>query len=268
MTSSGLNVHEAGDGPALLLLHAFPCDGSMWAPQMEAAARSGWRVLAPDLPGFGVSPLPDAAPDLDVVVDAILDVLDERDIDRAVVAGSSMGGYLAMGLLRHRPSLVGALVLCGTKANADGEGARANREVLAQRVLADPGETAAILQTSVLPNLLGATSHRDRPSAVGLVRRWIAVADADTVAWYQRAMARRPDSLSDLADADVPTLVVWGEEDAMSGRAEQDAMVTAAADSRLQVVAGAGHLVTLEEPEVVNDALLSFLETIAGPRHA
>lgn len=268
MTSSGLYVHEAGDGPALLLLHAFPCNGGMWVPQMEAAARSGWRVLAPDLPGFGASPLPDADPDLDVVVDGILDVLAERDIDRAVVGGSSMGGYLAMGLLRRKPSLVGALVLCGTKANADGEQAKANRETLATRVLAAPDQTASILQGSVLPNLLGATSHRDRPSAVGQVRRWIGDADAATVAWYQRAMARRPDSLSDLADADIPTLVVWGEEDAMSGRGEQDAMVSAASDARLQVVSGAGHLVTIEEPEVVNDALLSFLETIAGPRHA
>jgi pimeloyl-ACP methyl ester carboxylesterase len=268
MTTSNLYVHEAGDGPALLLLHAFPCDGSMWAPQMEAAARSGWRAVAPDLPGFGASALPSEDPDLDVVVDDLLEVLAERDIDRAVVCGSSMGGYLTMGLLRRRASLVAAVVLCGTKATADGSAARANREHLAKRVLAAPGETPAILQDAVLPNLLGATSHRDRPAAVDQVRRWIGAVQADTVAWYQRAMARRPDSVADLAAAGVPALVVWGEEDAMSSREEQELMVGAASGSRLQIVANAGHLVTIEEPEVVNDGLLSFLEALPGERDA
>lgn len=263
-----MNVRELGDGPVLLLLHAFPCDGRMWDPQMRATAEAGWRVLVPDLPGFGTSPLLAAAPDLDVVADALLAELDDRDVERAVVGGVSMGGYLAMALIRRRPSLVAGLVLGGTKASADSEEARANRERLAQRVLESPEQTRAILEEAVLPGLLGDTSRQRRPEVVERVRGWVGAADAASVAWYQRAMAGRPDSIADIADADVPTLVLWGEEDALSSRAEQDRMVAAPSDARLAAVAGAGHLVNVEAADLATSALLAFLETVKGPRHA
>lgn len=263
-----MTIRELGDGPVLLLLHAFPCDGRMWDPQMRAAAEAGWRVLVPDLPGFGGSALLSGEPDLEEVARALLVELDVRDVERAVVGGVSMGGYLAMALIRLRPSLIAGLVLGGTKASADSEEARANRERLAQRVLSPPEQTGPILEEAVLPGLLGDTSRQRRPEVVERVRGWVAGAEAASVAWYQRAMAGRPDSIADLADADVPTLVLWGEEDALSSRAEQDRMVAAPSDSRLVAVAGAGHLVNVEAPEEATAALLGFLETVKGPRHA
>ena len=263
-----MHVRELGDGPVLLLLHAFPCDGRMWDPQMRAAADAGWRVLVPDLPGFGSSELLDAAPDLDAVADALLTMLDDYDVERAVVGGVSMGGYLTMALIRRRPSLLAGIALCGTKASADSEEARANRERLAAMFEDAPDETSRILEQAVLPGLLGETSRQERPEVVARVRSWLADARPASVAWYQRAMAGRPGSLADIADADLPTLVLWGEEDALSPRSEQDLMVGAPSDARLAAVPRAGHLVNVEAPEAATSALLAFLDTVRGPRHA
>lgn len=263
--SSPLHVRDEGEGPVLVLLHAFPCDGRMWEPQARATAEAGWRVLVPDLPGFGRSPLPDSEPSLDAVADAVLAMLEDRGVDRCVLGGISLGGYVAMALLRARPDTVAGLLLCDTKATADAEAARDNRERLALRCLASPQETAQILEEAVLPGLLGDTTRADRPEVVERVRGWLDDAEADAVAWYQRAMAARPDSRTTLAAVEVPVLIVWGDEDVLSPRAEQDLMRAAVPGADLVVVEGAGHLANVEDPPEVTAAVLGLLEVVRGP---
>lgn len=267
-TPESLHVRDVGDGPVLVLLHAFPCDGRMWDPQAAAAAAAGWRVLVPDLPGFGASSMPEAAPSLSVVAAAVIGMLEDRGIDRCVLGGVSLGGYVAMELVRARPTMLAGLVLCDTKASADGPEARANRERLAELVLESADGAGRILEEAVLPGLLGVTTREHRPLVVELVRGWLHAADPSAVAWYQRAMADRPDSVADLADVDLPTLVVWGEEDALSDRTEQERMVNAVTDARLVVVPESGHLANVEDPEAVSAAIVQFLGVVRGPRHA
>lgn len=260
-----MHVRDEGDGPVLVLLHAFPCDGRMWAAQAEAAVADGWRVLVPDLPGFGRSPLPDAAPSLAVVATALAGELEHRGIERCVLGGISLGGYLAMELLRQRPDLVAGALLCDTKATADSAAARESRERLALMCLATPAETARILEQAVLPGLLGDTTRRERADVVARVSGWLGAATAESVAWYQRAMAARPDSQAVLETLDVPVLVVCGEEDALSPRAEQDLMTSAAVDAELVVVRRAGHLANVEDPAAVTAAVRRLLEVVRGP---
>ena len=263
-----MHVREYGDGPVVVLLHAFPCDGRMWEPQAQRIAAAGWRVLVPDLPGFGQTPLLPGDPSLVRVAHAVLAELGTRDVSRAVVGGVSLGGYVAMELVRARPSLLAGLMLCDTKASADGDEARANRERLAGLATEPGAEVGRLLEQAVLPGLLGATTRSERPAVVDRVIGWLHEADGQAVAWYQRAMADRPDSLADLADLDLPTLVVWGEEDALSDRAEQDRMVGAVSDATLVVVPRAGHLANVEDPEPVGAAMVQYLEVVRGPRHA
>jgi len=267
-TGVELGVRDAGDGPVLVLLHAFPCDGRMWEPQAAAAMAAGWRVLVPDLPGFGASPLPEAEPSLAIVAEAVIGMLEDRGIDRCVLGGVSLGGYVAMELVRARPTMLAGLLLCDTKAAADGPEARANRERLAGLALAAGDGAGHLLEQAVLPGLLGDTTRERRPEVVERVRGWLHAADPSAVAWYQRAMALRPDSLADLAEVDLPTLVVWGDQDALSDRAEQDRMVAAVSDASLVVVPGAGHLANVEVPEAVSAAIVQFLGVVRGPRHA
>ncbi len=245
-------------GPPIVLLHAFPLDHRLWEYQATHLAALGFDVIVPDLPGFGGTALPDAAPSLQVIADIVLAQLDEHGIDRCVLGGVSLGGYVAMAILRQRPDLATGVVLCGTKATADGDQARANRERLAQLVLDTPHDCARILEQAVLPGLLGDTSRADRPDVVATVREWLADAPADTVAWYQRAMALRPDSMDVLAGLDVPALVIWGPEDALSPRAEQDLMIDALIDGRLVLIESAGHLALIERPDAVSEAIADF----------
>lgn len=246
--------------PVVVLLHAFPLDHRLWDAQAAQLRALGYEVIVPDLPGFGGTVLPGADPSLEVVAELALDQL--AGVDRCVLGGVSLGGYVAMAMLRKRPDLAGAVVLSGTKATADGEQARDNRERLARLVLDSPHDCARILEQAVLPGLLGDTSRAERPAVVAQVRGWLADAPADTVAWYQRAMAVRPDSLEVLAGLRVPALVAWGEEDALSARSEQDLMMSALVDGRLSIVEAAGHLALIERPGEVGEIIAGFVTAL------
>ena len=257
--TAALMVRELGDGPPVLLLHAFPCDGRMWLPQAEELADAGFGVIVPDLPGFGGSPLLDGPPSLAAVADILIEWLDGHGIERCVLGGVSLGGYVSMALLRVRPDLATRLLLCDTKATADAEPAREKRERLAQLCLAAPAETGRILEQAVLPGLLGDTTRASRPQVVSVVRGWLDEATAEAVAWYQRAMAARPDSMELLAGLEVPALVLFGDEDALSPASEQELMLAAMSQSRRVEVKGAGHLANVEIPTRVASEILGFL---------
>lgn len=250
--------------PTVVLLHAFPFDRHVWDGVVDALADADWDVVVPDLRGFGESAYgedgPDDEPALALMARDVLGILDRIGVSSAVVAGISMGGYVAMELARQDPARIAGLVLVDTKATADSDEARANRLKVAEQVLA-AGSTEALARAMV-PTVLGTTSLEERPAVVAQVRTWIESADPAAVAWAQRAMAARPDSLADLASLAVPALVVWGAEDAMSPRSEQDLMVEALRDARLVVVPECGHLSTVEAPEQVAAALVTFLDDV------
>lgn len=266
MTS--LSVRDEGDGPVAVLLHAFPCDGRLWDAQAAALVGAGWRVIVPDLPGFGESDPLAGPPSLPAVADAVIAMIDERSIDRCVLGGVSLGGYVAMAVLAKRPDLAAAVVLADTKATADAPAARENRLRLAEMCEQAPDQTARILEQSVLPGLLGDTTRATRPAVVDRVRGWLASVPAESVAWYQRAMADRPDSLGVLAGLEVPALVVWGDEDALSSRAEQDLMLGSLVHGDLCVVEGAGHLALVESPDEVSWHLRRFGEVVRGQQQS
>jgi pimeloyl-ACP methyl ester carboxylesterase len=263
--TDALFIDDEGDGIAIVLLHAFPCDSRMWGPQSAALRAAGFRVLVPDLPGFGRSVLLDDGPSLVRVADRIIRGVESRGVDRFVLGGVSLGGYVAMAMISSRPELVLGLALCDTKATDDSRTARDNRERLAQMCLAAPDETARILEQAVLPGLLGDTTRAGRPNVVADVRSWLAEARPETVAWYQRAMAARPDSREALAGLTTPSLVVWGDEDVLSPREEQDLMLASLPEAKLVAVEKAGHLANVERPDAVTAALLDLLARVRPP---
>lgn len=246
---------EVGSGRPLLLLHAFPLSSAMWLAQREHLSASA-RVVTPDLRGFGGSALGDDEPSLDRCADDVAALLDRLGLDKVVLGGLSMGGYVAMALLRHHPDRVEALLLADTKASADPEPARANRLRIADAVLADG---TGVLLDEVLPKLLGTTSVSSRPHVVGRVRGLVQSAPPAAVAWAQRAMAERPDSFDVLGAADVPALVVVGDEDQLSTAEDAQAMVDALPQGRLAVLPGSGHLTAVEVPDTFNLAVSRFL---------
>lgn len=245
-----------GAGPALLLLHAFPLGLAMWDEQVRALAK-GHQVVRFDARGFGGSPPGDGLLTMERIADDAVGVLDRLGVPSAVVGGLSMGGYAALALARRHPDRIRALVLADTRAGADSPEAKAGRAAQAERVRR---EGARAIADAVLPKLLGATSHRERPDLVARVRSLIEANPPRGIADALAGLAARADSTATLREIRVPTLVVVGDEDAITPLAEAEALQRGIPGSRLAVVARAGHLSNMENPAEFNRHVGSFLE--------
>jgi pimeloyl-ACP methyl ester carboxylesterase len=259
MTTIDLHVREAGSGLPVVLLHAFPLSSAMWIDQRNGLSDVA-RVITPDLRGFGGSQLGWDDPSLDHVADDVSALLDRLGLDRVVLGGLSMGGYVAMAFLRRHPGRVLGLVLADTKATADPQPARDKRERIAAR-LAEEGTVAALVE-EVLPTLCGPTTARDRPMVTGRVKGLVEAAPPAAAAWAQRAMKARTDALDVLGGLAVPALVLRGDEDELSTQADAEAMVEAIPDARLAVLAGSGHLSAVEVSEDFTASLRGFLQPL------
>lgn len=246
---------DRGAGSAVLFLHAFPLGLFMWDAQAQALAPAH-RVVRFDARGFGGSAAAGGPLTMDRIADDARALLDHLGIDRAVVAGCSMGGYAAFAFARRHPGRLAGLVLQDTRAGADTDEAKANRGTLAARVLAEGASAAA---EAFLPKLLGETTHRERPELVAHIRDRILAASPQGIADALRGLAARADSREILAAIRVPTLVVVGAEDVLTPPAEAEAIAAAVGGSRLAVIPRAGHLANLESPAEFNEELLSFL---------
>lgn len=256
-----LHVRDSGAGTPLVLLHAFPLCAAMWDEQRRDLA-AACRVITPDLRGFGGSRPGRDEPSLDHMADDVAALLDRLGYDSVVLGGLSMGGYVTMAFLRRHPGRVRALVLADTKASADPEPARQNRRRIADELI----ETDSVkpLIDEVLPKLCGRTTKTTRPAVVGRVRALIEDTPPASAAWAQQAMAQRPESFDVLRAADVPSLVIVGDEDELSTQADAQAMVEALRDARLVVVQGAGHLTNVETPGEFTAAVRQFVSSIGS----
>lgn len=244
-------------GTPVILLHAFPMDSLLWAPQRKALAAAGHHVVTPDLPGFGGSALPSGEPSLDTYADEVAMLMDHLTAERAIIGGLSMGGYVAMALLRRHPGRVAGLILADTKAEADAPPAMANRLAMAEAVVAANGQQDFV--DGMLTGLLGQTSHATRPQVVATVRRWILAQRPQAVAWAQRAMADRPDSHDVLRGYAGPALVVVGAEDTLSPLSSANSMAEALGDAEVAVLPGVGHLSAAEDPQQLADVMIDWL---------
>jgi 3-oxoadipate enol-lactonase len=246
---------EAGAGWPLILLHPFPLHADFWRPQLERITR-GWRCLAPDLRGFGPAAAGPAVATMDDLADGVAGFMDALEIEKAVIGGLSMGGYVAMSLYRAARERVTALVLANTRAGAEPPEGRAARDAMIALVRAQgPGAVA----DQMMPKLLGQTSRRARQHLAPLVRRLIESNTAEGIAAAIQAIRDRPDSMSILERCAVPGLVITGEEDTIIPVAESEAMARALPRAQLVVLAAAGHLSSLELPDDFSEALGNFL---------
>ncbi|MEE1784717.1 alpha/beta hydrolase [Streptomyces sp. SP17BM10] len=259
---SALSVRESGTGTPLVLLHAFPLNAAMWSAQLDALpglTGDETRVLAPDQRGFGGTALGTDEPSLDLVADDLALLLDAAGIDRAVVGGLSMGGYVALAFARRHPDRLAGLLLANTRATADADAVRANRERIAAAVLARDS-VQLLLDEEVAAGQLGPDSRH----LVERVQALVAAAPPAAVAWAQRAMAARPDSREVLAGLRVPTALVAGAEDALVAVEEAELMARLRPDAELTVIPGVGHLSALEAPEAFDDAVRKLLARVAA----
>jgi pimeloyl-ACP methyl ester carboxylesterase len=250
-----IGYDDSGSGsPAMLFVHGFPHDRTLWSPQFQGLAVQA-RCIAADLRGFGETTA--TAPfSMDQYADDLVGLLDVLHIDRAIVAGLSMGGYVAFALWRRHPRRVRGLVLCNTRAGADTDEGRAKRRALITTAREQGMRAVADAQ---ITGMLGKTTRTNRPEITNAVHRMLSSQPVDGVVGALEAMIGRPDSTPALATIDVPTLIVAGDEDAIMPMAEAKAMQSAIRGSTLEVITGTGHLSNLERPAAFNHVVSEFL---------
>jgi len=232
--------------PGLLLIHAFPIDAGMWEPQL-AALGTRLPIVAPHLPGFGGTEGPEVLT-MSAAAAHCVRALDEAGVDRAVVCGLSMGGYVAFELWRAARTRVAALVLANTKAEPDTPEGAAGRRALAERLRTE-GLDFLVAQP---PPLLSAGAS---PELWERVKAMIAAQTPEAVAAAALGMAERPDSTPDLPGIDVPTLVITGSEDTLIPPEVTAGIADGAPDAELLTLDDAGHLSNLEAPDAFSKAL-------------
>ncbi len=251
-----LAYDDQGSGLSVVLIHGFPLNRKMWQPQVEMLVRSGYRVICPDLQGFGESRLSGPQMTMSLYADAVIKLLDSLAIDRAVVGGMSMGGYVLLNLVERYPERLPGAMFLVTRAAADDAAAKEKRTLLATEV--ERGNLRAVPDAFV--NVLFAPqTPQEKPELVSEVRQWMEATSAQGVVAGLLAMRDRADYVERLDKLNVPALVVGAELDLAVPPEHARVLAAGLPDARLKIIADAGHMANLERPEPFNQALCEFL---------
>ncbi len=265
LSHGDLSYIDRGRGAPVLLIHGFPLDHTMWDAQIEALAEHA-RVIAPDLRGFGRSPLGEVDPEhgipMEQYADELAELLDVIGINEPIVlVGFSMGGYIAWQFVRKHADRLWALIQCDTRAVADTEEGRAGRIKMAEHVAEwGSGRVAEMMG----PKLFSARALETKPHLMAEVRRVVEETLPAAIAAAQRGMAARPDVTAMLPTISVPTLVLVGAVDAISPPAEMRTIAAAIPRAQFVEIPDAGHMTTMENPVAVNGAMESFLKAVSS----
>ncbi len=250
-----LAYESSGQGIPLVLIHAFPLSSSMWKPQIKNLERKG-KVIALDLPGFGRSP-GEAKPSIPEMAQEVARLLDSMKVQEpAMIAGLSMGGYVAFEYFRQFPERVKGLGLFSTRAGADTPEAREKRLKTADEIRQGGLESFAKI---ILPNLLGKTTLESNPKLIRKITGMISSNNREGVTAALLAMAERRDSTDLLGSIKCPTLIIAGDEDTLIPFSEAETMHRQIAGSQLHSLSKAGHLVNLEQPVAFQKIFEKFL---------
>jgi 3-oxoadipate enol-lactonase len=249
-----------GEGPPVVLLHPFPVNHEFWLPVAQMLAPR-YRVVLPDMRGHGDSGVGEGPATVEKHAADIARVMDAADVGRAPLVGVSIGGYALFEFWRRHRGRVAALGLFNTKAPADSAEARAGRLAAANEVLERGTEP---FFESMIPRLLGRSTRETRPDLVDGALRMMRKMSPEDVAQVQRGMAERPDSVDTLKTINVPTLVVTGDEDVLTGVNEAELMRQHISGSQLRVIPKAGHYSPWERPDEAGRLLRQFLENAGG----
>jgi pimeloyl-ACP methyl ester carboxylesterase len=274
MMSAPTHFNDIGNGCAVVLLHGFPFNRSMWREQIEFLSAHGYRCIAPDLRGLGENVAQTSVCEptaeehrlksvplttMDDMARDVATLLDELKIDQAIICGLSMGCYVAFEFAHLFRSRLSALVLAGGRCEGPDKAEKQSREQQAKRVL-EQGFAPSV--ESILQSLLAPQTLADKPEIVARVREMVAKTDPRGAAAAQRGMAARRDYCGDLPKISVPTLIIAGRDDGVRKPIDAETIHRGIKGSRLETIKGAGHLMNMEQPEVFNQVIWQFLEQL------
>jgi pimeloyl-ACP methyl ester carboxylesterase len=247
---------ENGAGPAVLLIHGFPLCRRMWRFQVELLAEAGYRVITPDLRGFGESEATDGPYSMTLFADDVVGLMDHLGVENAVVGGMSMGGYVLLNLLERYPQRVAAALFIVTRSDADNEAGKDRRTTLAQEIK----EGRPQVVTEAFETILFAEdTPRHKPDLVAEVKGWMAATDPRGLAGGLLAIRDRKGYTAALGGCTLPALVIGAQQDRAIPPENAEILAKGLPNSTLHIISGAGHMANLEQPEAFNGCLLEFL---------
>ena len=251
---------EAGEGPPILLIHGFPLNRRMWRPQLNKLPLSGYRVIVPDLRGFGESDAPEGPYSMELFADDIVGLMDHLEIEQAVIGGMSMGGYVLYNLLERYPERLRAAIFITTRCTADDEAGKARRLQLATDVRKFGPQMVA---DAFVKLLFAPGTQLERPKLVEEVYGWMAETDSRGLAGGLLAMRDRKDYCPFLGSIAIPALAIGAEGDQAAPPETARAIAAGIPGCKLAIIPNAGHLANLEDVKAFNAAVLEFLAGLA-----
>jgi 3-oxoadipate enol-lactonase len=256
-----LAYDDAGEGPALVLLHGHPFNRRMWAPQVRSPS-ADFRVLAPDLPGYGDSPPRGPKVTMGELADAVRRLIDALEVRRPVIVGLSMGGLVAMELGLRASERVAGVVLAATTAAPVTPREAAERRATAERLERDGMLDVAL---EMAARLFGPAARRN-PAVVEPILSMMLRTPPDGAAAAMRGRAERPDYRALLPHLQVPALVVAGDHDGYADESVVAELVGALPDPEVVRIPGSGHLPNLEAPDEFDEAVRRFASRLSQVR--
>ena len=257
--TTAIEYDDAGQGPVVVLIHAFPLSRAMWQPQV-AALQSDHRVIVPDVRGFGGSSAFADPPSVDQAAADVAALLDHLKITTPIVLGGlSMGGYIALAFARQHPERLRGLVLADTRAEPDNDEGKSNRDKL---IAFTRNHSALEVIDSTMAKMVSNETRTKKTDVVEEVRRIAKAQTVDGVVAALQMLRDRPDARPGLAQITVPTLVIVGSDDAITPLGAAAVLVAGIPGSKLAEIPGAGHLSNLEQPAAFNAALRAFLQSV------
>lgn len=246
---------DTGIGRPVVLIHGYPFNRTLWDEQVDALTNS-YRVIVPDLRGFGDSDASDETSTMNRMAHDVARLMDHLEISQAVIGGLSMGGYVVLAFYKQFPSRVRGLVLADTRAQADSEEAKQTRAQQAEKALT---EGMAGIADAMLPKLLTPETVSKRPEIVKRVRDMMLRTKPAGAAAALQGMAEREDQTELLPQISVPALILVGSDDPITPVADSEKMQQAIPGSRLVVLEKASHVSNIEQSEQFNRELERFL---------
>ena len=253
-------VLDEGSGETILFVHGFPLDHRMWRSQYESFPRD-FRVIVPDLPGFGGSGKVEGTLSMAAVADDLVELLDRLEIDHSVTfCGLSMGGYVGWQFWQRHPQRLARLIQCDTRAIADTIEIARGRQLMAANIVNEGAAGVAKVAEGLIPKLFAPDILSASDSIVDATREVIHSTDATTIAAAQLGMAEREDFVDRLPSIDCPSLLVCGEHDVISPPDEMREIAAMIPAAKFVKLPKAGHMSPLETPGLFNDAVMAFLK--------
>jgi 3-oxoadipate enol-lactonase len=240
----------------ITLIHGFPFNHEMWKPQIELLEKDH-RVIAYDIRGHGKSEVGDGQYSIELFVDDLIGLLDHLGIERTIVCGLSMGGYIALRLVERNPERFKALILCDTSSLADSNEAKLKRAASVKMIKNDGLDVFAegFLKAIFTPQSLSA-----KISAVEIIKSMILSNSILGVCGTLLALAGRTDTTDSVSKITIPTLILVGEADTVTPPKLSQLMHEKISNSEFYVIKDAAHMSNLENTAEFNQYLLNFLK--------